>query len=294
MSCHISEAELGVSIIKGALYIVATPIGNLGDLSPRAKKVLENVDLIVAEDTRHSKPMLNKCGIETKILAYHDHNERMQTPVLIKKLQAGLSIALISDAGTPLICDPGYHLLLAAHAEELKVIPVPGPSALISALSVAGFSAERFIFEGYLPNRRIARQRRLQTLKNEIRTLVFYEAPHRIVSSVEDVIICFGAKRQAVIAKEMSKQHEHIQRGTLQGLLDWLCSDKSLSKGEFVVLIEGCKTMPFDTQEASRILKILLADHSATQAARLTSEIMQGNRNDIYKLAMDLQRLKIK
>jgi 16S rRNA (cytidine1402-2'-O)-methyltransferase len=278
-----------VSIIKGALYIVATPIGNLEDLSPRAKTVLENVDLIVAEDTRHSKPMLNQFGIETKVRAYHDHNERTQTPILIEQLQAGMSIALISDAGTPLICDPGYHLLLAAHAEKIKVIPVPGPSALISALSVAGFSSEKFVFEGYLPARKTARQQRLQQLKDETRTLVFYEAPHRILASIEDAIICYGVERQAVIAKEISKQHENIQRGTLPRLLEWLHSDKDLTKGEFVVVIQGDKTSQFDTQEASRILKILLADHSVKQAARLTGEIMQGNRNDIYKLAMDLK-----
>ena len=278
-----------MSIIKGTLYIVATPIGNLEDLSPRAKTVLENVDLIVAEDTRHSKPMLNQFGIETKVRAYHDHNERSQTPMLIEQLQAGMSIALISDAGTPLICDPGYHLLLAAHAEKLKVVPVPGPSALISALSVAGFSSEKFIFEGYLPTRQTARQQRMQQLKNETRTLVFYEAPHRILASIEDAIICYGGERQAVIAKEITKRHENIQRGTLAGLLDWLRSDKDLSKGEFVVLIQGDKTSQFDTQEASRILKILLVDHSVKEAARLASEIMQGNRNDVYKLAMDLK-----
>ena len=278
-----------MSIIKGALYIVATPIGNLEDLSPRAKMVLENVDLIVAEDTRHSKPMLNQFGIGTKISAYHDHNERSQTPVLIEQLQAGASIALISDAGTPLICDPGYHLLLAVHAEKIKVIPVPGPSALISALSVAGFSSEKFVFEGYLPAKQTARQQRLQQLKNETRTLVFYEAPHRILVSIEDAIICFGGERQAVIAKEITKRHENIQRGTLVELLDWLHSDKDLTKGEFVVVTQGDKTNQFDTQEASRILEILLADHSLKQAAKLTSEIMQGNRNDIYKLAMDLK-----
>jgi len=278
-----------VSIIKGALYIVATPIGNLEDLSPRAKMVLESVDLIVAEDTRHSKAMLNQFGIGTKIRSYHDHNERKQTPILMQQLQTGASIALISDAGTPLICDPGYHLLLAAQTEKIKVIPVPGPSALISALSVAGFSSEKFIFEGYLPARQTARQQRLQQLKNETRTLVFYEAPHRILTSIEDTIICYGGERQAIIAKEITKRHENIQRGTLAGLLNWLHSDKDLTKGEFVVVIQGNKASQFDTQEASRILKILLADHSVKEAARLTSEIMQGNRNDIYKLAMGLK-----
>ena len=200
-----------------------------------------------------------------------------------------MSIALISDAGTPLICDPGYHLLLAAHAERIKVIPVPGPSALISALSVAGFSSEKFVFEGYLPARKMARQQRLQQLRDETRTLVFYEAPHRILASIEDTIICYGGERQAVIAKEITKRHENIQRGTLAELLDWLRSDKDLSKGEFVVVIQGDKMSRFDTQEASRILKILLVDHSVKEAARLASEIMQGNRNDVYKLAMDLK-----
>ena len=209
-------------------------------------------ELIVAEDTRHSKSMLNHFGIETKIRAYHDHNERQQTPILIEQLQGGASIALISDAGTPLICDPGYHLLIAAHAEKIKMIPIPSPSALISALSVAGFSSKRFIFEGYLPARQTARQRRLQQLKHEDRTLVFYEAPHRILASIEDaiacygsereaVIACYGSEREAVIAKEITKQHENIQRGTLVKLLEWLHSDKDLTKGEFVVVIQVIK-----------------------------------------------------
>ena len=279
-----------MSIIKGALYIVATPIGNLGDLSPRAKSVLENVDLIVAEDTRHSKPMLNQFGIETKIHAYHDHNERKQTPMLIKQLQDGASIAIISDAGTPLICDPGYHLVLAAHAADLQVIPIPGSSALISALSAAGFSSEKFIFEGYLPARKTARQQRLQLLKDETRTLVFYEVPHRIFASIEAAITCFGSERQAVIAKEISKLHEKIRRGTLAELMGWLHSDKDLSKGEFVVVIQGAKEISLDKLEARRILKILLAGRTFKEAIRLTSEITRGKKNDIYKLAMELKK----
>ncbi len=279
-----------MSIIKGALYIVATPIGNLGDLSPRAKSILDNVDLIVAEDTRHSKPMLNQFGIETKIHAYHDHNERKQTPMLIKQLQDGASIAIISDAGTPLICDPGYHLVLAAHAADLQVIPIPGSSALISALSAAGFSSEKFIFEGYLPARKTARQQRLQLLKDETRTLVFYEVPHRIFASIEAAITCFGSERQAVIAKEISKLHEKIRRGTLAELMGWIHSDKDLSKGEFVVVIQGAKEISLDKLEARRILKILLAGRTFKEAIRLTSEITRGKKNDIYKLAMELKK----
>ena len=279
-----------MSITKGALYIVATPIGNLGDLSPRAKSVLENVELIVAEDTRHSKPMLNQFGIETKIRAYHDHNERKQTPVLIQQLQAGASIALISDAGTPLICDPGYHLVLAAHAAELQVIPIPGPSALVSALSASGFSSEKFIFEGYLPAKKIARQQRLQLLKDETRTLVFYEAPHRISASIEAAVTCFGSERQAVVAKEISKLHEKIQRGTLVELMDWIHSEKDLSKGEFVVVIQGAKGTSLDELETRRILKILLDERSFKEAIRLTCEITHSKKNDIYKLAMELKK----
>ncbi len=279
-----------MSIIKGALYIVATPIGNLGDLSPRAKSVLENVDLIVAEDTRHSKPMLDKFGIETKMHAYHDHNERKQTPVLIQQLQDGASIALISDAGTPLICDPGYHLVLAAHAAELQVIPIPGSSALISALSAAGFSSEKFIFEGYLPARKTARQQRLQLLKDETRTMVFYEVPHRIFASIETAIACFGSERQAVIAKEITKLHEKIRRGTLAELMGWIHSDRDLGKGEFVVVIQGAKEISLDKLEARRILKILLAERTFKEAIKLTSEITRGKKNDIYKLAMELKK----
>lgn len=278
-----------MSIIKGALYIVATPIGNLADLSPRAKTVLQNVDLIVAEDTRHSKPMLNQFAIETKVLAYHNYNEREQTPALIQQLQAGTSIALISDAGTPLICDPGYHLLVAAHAADIKVVPVPGPSALITALSVAGFSSEKFIFEGYLPAKKTARQQHLQSCKDESRTLVFYEAPHRIIASIEDAIVCFGKERQAVLAKEITKLHETIYRDSLENILLWLKEDAVRCKGEFVVVIQGEKTDQFDSVEAKRILQILLKEHSVKDAARLATEILNGKKNELYKIAMELK-----
>lgn len=278
--------------MTGILYVVSTPIGNLNDLSPRAKITLENVALIVAEDTRHSGYMLNQFGIKTKIISYHEHNEYKQSAPIIKALQAGTSVALISDAGTPLIADPGCHLLRAAHAAQIKVIPVPGPSALISALSVAGFPANQFIFEGYLPNKTAARRRHLELLRDEPRTLVFYEAPHRILSSINDLISCFGTLRQAVIAKEISKLYENIKPGTLTDLLTWLRSDEKLIKGEFVIVVQGYQTdntlEQFDLQEARRILKILLAEHSVKVAAHLASKIMQGNKNQIYKLAIEL------
>lgn len=287
--CYINEVGFCVSIIKGVLYIVATPIGNLEDFSPRAKKVLGNVDLIVAEDTRHSKPMLNQFGIETKICAYHDHNERQQTPKLIELLQQGQSIALISDAGTPLICDPGYHLLGAAHEKKIKVIPIPGVSAMVSALSVSGFSAEKFIFEGYLPAKQVARQNRIRQLQNEERTMVFYEVPHRIISFLEDGIDCFGAERQASLVKEISKLHEAVYRNTLNNILHWLEEDSDRCKGEFVIVVQGEKDSQFDLAEAMRMLEILLKDHSVKESVKLATEILQGKKNDLYKLAMELK-----
>ncbi len=278
-----------MSITKGALYIVATPIGNLEDLSPRAKTVLDKVDLILAEDIRHSRPMLNRFGIETNIRAYHDHNEREQTPKLIELLQQGQSIALISDAGTPLICDPGYHLLGAAHAEKVRVIPIPGASAMVSALCASGFSAEKFVFEGYLPAERAARQTRMQVLQTEERTLVFHEAPHRIIHFMKDSIDCFGASRQAVIAKEITKLHETIFRDSLENILLWLQADSVRCKGEFVVVIQGERGAQFDSVEARRVLEILLRQHSVKDAVKLATEILNGKKNELYKLAMVLK-----
>ena len=278
-----------MSIIKGALYIIATPIGNLADLSPRARMVLAKVDLIVAEDTRHSKPMLQHFGIATPIRAYHDHNERRQTPVLIQSLRKQKSIALISDAGTPLLCDPGYHLVSAAHAAKIQVVPIPGPSALISALSASGFSLTNFLFEGYLPTKKTARKERMTTLSNIEKTLAFYEAPHRILACLEDATICFGADRQAALVKEISKSHEYVRRGALKEILSWLRADKSHCKGEFVLVIQGVKQAQQDNTEIIRILKLLLPSHSIKEASGLTAEITRRKKNEIYKLAMALK-----
>ncbi|MEE9552032.1 MAG: 16S rRNA (cytidine(1402)-2'-O)-methyltransferase, partial [Gammaproteobacteria bacterium] len=201
-----------MSIISGSLYVVSTPIGNLQDLSPRAALILKNVDLIVAEDTRHSGVMLRNIGVDTPMLAYHDHNERQQVPALILRLQKSETIALVSDAGTPLINDPGYHLVVAAHLKGIRVIPVPGPSALISALSVAGLATDRFIFEGYLPAKKVARMNRLRELATETRTMIFYEAPHRIIKSIDDAVSCFGSERMSALLKELTKLHETVYR----------------------------------------------------------------------------------
>ena len=278
-----------MSTVKGVLYIVATPIGNLEDCSPRARQVLAHVDLIVAEDTRRSRHLLRHFNINTRVRTYQDHNERREAPLLIRQLQSGRSIALITDAGTPLICDPGYHLVRAAHAKNIPVVPIPGATALISALSAAGFAAGRFIFEGFIPEKSAARCHCFQALQDEPRTLVFYEAPHRIIASLGDAGRIFGETRLAVIAKEITKLHETIRRDELGRLLDWTKSKTTLSKGEFVLVIQGRANIAPDELEARRILKILLPRHSLKEAVAFVAEITRIRKNTIYKLAVDLQ-----
>ena len=281
-----------MSIIPGSLYIVATPIGNLEDLSPRALEILGNVDLILAEDTRHSTQLLHHYGVHTPMQAYHDHNERKLVSRIISRLHKNETIALISDAGTPLISDPGYHLVTAAHAEGIKVVPIPGPSALISALSVSGIATDRFVFEGYLPARQAARRNRLYDLATEQRTLVFFEAPHRIVQCVEDAVSCLGSDRKATLAKELTKQYETVRKDTLINLLDWLDKDDKLQKGEFVLIIAGASEAELNEIEAVRVLKILLQSLSVKEAATFAAEILHDNRNRMYKLAIMLKEDK--
>ena len=278
-----------MSIIKGSLYVVATPIGNVDDLSTRAINILSNVDIILAEDTRHSGRLLQKLGIRTTMLPYHDHNENKQIPSIVKRLKNGEVVAIISDAGTPLISDPGYSLVKAVHQAGLRVIPIPGPSALIGALSVAGQSTDRFIFEGFLPAKKKARQDLLQALSTELRTLVFYEVPHRIMQSLEDMIQNFGSERGATLAKELTKIHENIIYGTLLEIKDWLLKDETRQKGEFVLIIEGTDKNTFDVHEATRILQLLLQSLSTKEAARIASEMMQGHKNELYQLALALK-----
>lgn len=278
-----------MSIIPGSLYVVSTPIGNLQDLSSRAIFILDNVDLIVAEDTRHSGNMLRNIGVDTPMLAYHDHNERQQVPALIHRLQKNETIALVSDAGTPLICDPGYRLVVAAHMENIRVIPVPGPSALVSALSVAGLATDRFVFEGYLPAKKVARMNRLRELATETRTMIFYEAPHRMIKSIDDAISCFGSERMGTLLKELTKLHETVKRDTLANLRTWLENDKVRQRGEFVIIVQGAEDLELDKEEAARILKILLQSVSVNEAVALATEIVHGRRNELYKLAMAIK-----
>ena len=275
-----------MSDTPGTLFIVATPIGNLEDISQRAKDVLASVDLIAAEDTRHSRGMLCRLGINTKVIAYHDHNERRLVRELINHLQQGLSIGLISDAGTPLINDPGYQLVSAAHAAGIKVIPIPGPSSLIAALSASGLATDRFVFEGYLPPRTAARRKRLSELASETRTLIFFEAPHRIPGFIEDALFVFDANRMVTIARELTKVHETIHRDRLGSLATWINSKQTCLKGEFVVLIQG-ETGGNQHNDIQRILKILLTEVSLKVAVNLTAKITGQKRNAIYKQAVE-------
>ncbi len=273
--------------MSGILYIVATPIGNLGDISERAIEILKQVDLIAAEDTRHSKTLLERFGIKTKICAYHEHNEEKVTQQLIQQLQNGESIALISDAGTPLINDPGYKLVVAAHDNNIQVVPIPGPSAIITALSASGLPTNKFTFEGYLPAKSEARKKCLQELMSESRTLVFYEAPHRIVESLKIMQEIFGAERRATIARELTKQFEQIVRDKLSVINEKLESEEIKIKGEFVVIVEGAQETLVTDKEALRINQILSEKCSPKDAAGLTAKITGKKKNEIYQLTLN-------
>ncbi len=273
----------------GILYIVATPIGNLQDFSPRAQSILHAVKLVAAEDTRHSRQLLDHFGISTPLQALHDHNERHLTHTLLQRLQAGDSIALISDAGTPLISDPGYHLVAAAQAEHLPVIPIPGPCALIAALSVAGLPTDHFVFEGFLSAKATARRHRLESLAQETRTMIFYETPHRLLDCLTDMTQVFGQGRVIVLAKELTKLFETVQKDTLANLIDWLTAQPERQKGEFVLVVQGApppdeKTVSPETQ---RVFQILRQELPLNQAAKLTSQITGISRNVLYALGLE-------
>ncbi|MFP5344327.1 MAG: 16S rRNA (cytidine(1402)-2'-O)-methyltransferase [Gammaproteobacteria bacterium] len=273
----------------GLLYIVATPIGNLGDMSPRAIETLKSVDLIAAEDTRHSLPLLKEFGVTTSLTALHEHNEREAVPRLIARLQQGESIALISDAGTPLLSDPGYHLTRAAHEAGVRVAPVPGPSALIAALSVSGLTAGQFVFEGFLPPRAAARRARLEALRGETRTLALFEAPHRLLETLEDLAALLGAQRRALLARELTKTFETLRLDTLRGLHEFVRGDPQQQKGESVILVEGAEPSAPLATEAEKVLRALLTELPLKQAVKLAGAITGVKKNDLYDLALKLQ-----
>jgi len=284
--------ESGVSVSNaGTLYVVATPIGNLEDMTPRAIRILSEVDLIAAEDTRHSGKLLKHFGIEAKTEALHEHNERSQVPRLIEILQAGKSIAFITDAGTPLVSDPGFHLVRSARQAGLSVIPVPGACAAIAALSAAGLPSDRFVFEGFPPAKSAARRAVFEKLHEEARTLIFYESPHRILESLKEMTEIFGPEREAVLARELTKQFETVRNGTLTELSEWVSRDPHQQLGEFVILIHGVPRAEREAvnEEAERVLRILLEELPVSQAAALAAKITGLKKNRLYEYALNLK-----
>lgn len=277
----------------GSLYVVATPIGNLDDMSVRALKVLRDVALIAAEDTRHSLRLMQHFGIATPLAACHEHNERNEGSRFIERLLAGDDVALISDAGTPLISDPGYHLVRQARAAGVRVVPVPGACALIAALSAAGLPSDRFIFEGFLPAKAVGRKSRLELLREEPRTLIFYEAPHRILECLQDMEAVFGEERPAVLARELTKTFETIKGLPLAQLRAFVESDSNQQRGECVVLVAGWSTVQEEdavSTEARRVLDLLLQDLPVKRAAALAAEITGVRKNLLYQVALDKQK----
>ncbi|USD37905.1 16S rRNA (cytidine(1402)-2'-O)-methyltransferase [Ferrimonas sp. SCSIO 43195] len=273
---------------KPTLYIVPTPIGNLDDITQRALTVLAQVDLIACEDTRHSGKLLSHFGIKTKTLSVHDHNERQRAQWLISKLDSGESIALVSDAGTPLISDPGYHLVSQVRAAGHPVVPLPGPCAATTALCAAGLPSDRFSFEGFLPAKSKGRQDKLQALLQEPRTMIFYESPRRVLDTLADVVAVMGPDRDVVLAREITKTFETIEGRPAAQLLEWLQEDDNRTRGEMVLMIAGFRmqddTLPAETVKA---LKLLAQELPLKKAAAITAELFGQKKNALYKYGLE-------
>lgn len=273
------------------LYIVATPIGHLEDISARAIDTLRKVDLIAAEDTRNAARLLSAYQIDTAVTACHDHNESFKLTQLLQKLQHGKSIALISDAGTPLISDPGYRLVRAAHEAGIRVIPIPGACAAIAALSASGLASDRFSFEGFLAAKSHARRQTLDSLVTEPRTLIFYEAPHRIIDSLQDMVDIFGTTREVTLAREITKTFETIKKTTLGELLDFVKNDPNQQKGEIVLVVAGANAseQPTDHAKTDALLQRLLKDLPVKTAAQLAADLTGLKKNELYQRALALK-----
>lgn len=276
----------------GSLYIVATPIGNLEDITDRAKRILSEVDIIAAEDTRHSAKLLRQLQINTPLVALHDHNEKLFAPVLIEKIKSGQCIALISDAGTPLLSDPGFGLVDLATSSGIEIIPVVGASALMAALSVAGMPVDRFVFEGFLPAKPVARQKRLQSLANESRTIIFFEAPHRIIRTLNDMKDVFGGKRLVSVARELTKVYEQVVRAELDEILGSFATGEIKARGEFVLLLGGMAGKQ-STTDLPALLKILLEELPPRKAAGIAHKLTGENSKELYKLVLKVQRKRL-
>ena len=275
---------------KATLYVVATPIGNLADMVPRAIDVLQSVAVIAAEDTRHSARLLSHFGIKTPAIAYHDHSDQKQAEALLRRLQQGESIALISDAGTPLISDPGYRLVRLVRQHGIDVVPVPGACAVIAALSVSGLPSDRFTFEGFLPAKSGQRKNRLERLAQEDRTMIFYEAPHRILECLNDVAEVFGSQREVVMAREITKTFETIRSGSAQEIRDFVERDSNQQRGEIVLMVAGTVKVTQELDpEALRVMQILLKDLSVEQSSQLAAEITGIKKKLLYQWALEQQ-----
>jgi 16S rRNA (cytidine1402-2'-O)-methyltransferase len=280
----VSENEIA------CLYIVATPIGNLADMSQRAIEILQSVDLIAAEDTRHSGFLLQHFAIKTPSVSLHDHNEQQRSETLLTRLQQGESIALISDAGTPLISDPGYKLVSLVREHGIPVIPIPGSCAVIAALSASGLPSDRFSFEGFLPSKQGARLQTLEKLATDTRTLIFYDSPRRLQSTLIDMVTIFGEERRVCLARELTKLHETINTKPLAELLGWVSNDPNQQRGECVLLVEGAKQHQDASEvEVNRVLNLLLKELPVKKAAAITSALLGVSKNNAYEMALKLQ-----
>jgi len=273
---------------KGNLYIVATPIGNLEDLTARAIRTLAEVDLIAAEDTRHSRKLLDHFDIKTRVLSFHNHNEEQVATSLIDRIIAGSHIALISDAGTPLLSDPGYPLVKMAQESSIRVIPIPGVSALTTALSVAGLPSDRFLFEGFLPASSSGRKTRLREVEQETRTIIYFEAPHRILMTLKDMANIFGGERLVTIARELTKLFEQIKKATLTELVEQVEAGEIAQKGEFVVLIKGVKQVS-SSYETEQLLKLLLEELAPKKAVHIAHQLTGAKKKDLYPLTIKIR-----
>ncbi len=276
--------------MSGVLYIIATPIGNLGDITIRAVETLKSVDIVLAEDTRHSKKLFAHYEIITPLRAFHEHNENEKVNGIISEISAGKSIALISDAGTPLISDPGYLLVSEAKKNEIEVVPIPGPSAVIAALSSSGIASNSFTFFGFLPTKKTARLSLLKTKRSLNQTIIFYESPKRILSTMEDMLEAFGADRDVCLAKELTKSFETILNDNLKNLIEYLVSDPNHQKGEFVIIVAPTDKIDLEQAEnqLEKILPILCAEMGASKAAKLAAKITGMDKKYCYKKAINL------
>ncbi len=277
---------------SGILYVVATPIGHLGDVSARVGEVLGAVDVVAAEDTRRTGILLDHLGLRKPMVSLHEHNEQQRAPGLVQRLLAGESVALVSDAGTPLVSDPGYRLVRASHEAGVRVSPIPGPSSVVAALSVAGLPTDRFAFQGFLPARQGPRRAALQALCAQSGTLVFLESSHRILACLDDMTAILGGDRLILVARELTKQHETLLRGRLAEVRDRVGADPNQQKGEFTLVVEGAPVLRTDeiTLETAQLLRVLLDELPVKQAAGLAARITGEPKNALYQQALGLKR----